>query len=166
MPLAACSITWGLAALRPCPALAPGGANATASGPLGAAATAAAHTPDRSRNGSAAGRSPGGATAAATAAGPMSSTGLSTNKANPTVVMPVDNSSRKPMYGICATATIGRVSKGDILSLELSPKEDGQPVIMVTLVHNDALLLRSALPCASIAALQMYPFITVLVGAG
>jgi hypothetical protein len=85
------------------------------------------------------------------------------NRANPTAPVSVDNPSRKPLYGICTTATLARASKGDVLSMDLSPKEDGQPVIMVTLSHNDSILLRAALPCASIAALQMYPFVTVLV---
>jgi hypothetical protein len=83
------------------------------------------------------------------------------NKANPNLALSVDNTSRKPLYAICATSTVARVSKRDVLSMDLSPKEDGQPVIMVTLSHNDSVLLRAALPCASIAALQMYPFITV-----
>jgi hypothetical protein len=79
------------------------------------------------------------------------------------VPLNVDNSSRKALYAICATATLQRPAKGDILSMDLCPKEDGQPVIMVTLSHNDAVLLRAALPCASIAALQMYPFLTIMV---
>lgn len=79
--------------------------------------------------------------------------------------MSVDNPSRKQLYAICTTGTVARASKGDVLSMDLSPKEDGQPVIMVTLSHNENVLLRAALPCASIAALQMYPFVTVLVRA-
>lgn len=86
------------------------------------------------------------------------------NKAHPTTPVTVQNPSQKPLYAICTTATVARVTKGDVLSMDLSPKEDGQPVIMVTLSHNDSVLLRAALPCASIAALQMYPFVTVLVG--
>lgn len=85
------------------------------------------------------------------------------NRAHPTTPVSVDNPSRKPLYAICTTATVARANKGDVLSMDLSPKEDGQPVIMVTLSHNDSVLLRAALPCASIAALQMYPFVTVLV---
>lgn len=85
------------------------------------------------------------------------------NRAHPTTPVPVDNPSRKPLYGICTTATVARANKGDVLSMDLSPKEDGQPVIMITLSHNDSVLLRAALPCASIAALQMYPCVTVLV---
>jgi hypothetical protein len=86
------------------------------------------------------------------------------NKAHPTTPVTVQSPSQKPLYAICTTATVARVTKGDVLSMDLSPKEDGQPVIMVTLSHNDSVLLRAALPCASIAALQMYPFVTVLVG--
>jgi hypothetical protein len=87
------------------------------------------------------------------------------NKAHPTTPVSVGNPSRKPLYAICTTATVARANKGDVLSMDLSPKEDGQPVIMVTLSHNDSVLLRAALPCTSIAALQMYPFVTVLVSA-
>jgi hypothetical protein len=86
------------------------------------------------------------------------------NKANPVSSVAVDNPSRKALYAICATACVARPARGDILSMDLSPKEDGQPVIMVTLAHNETVLLRAALPCASIAALQMYPFITALPG--
>ncbi len=143
------SVTWGLAALRPCPALAntnvlvpPGGGSPT----RGAAGRTTAGSP-----------LPGG-----TAATPSSSVGP--NKANPLTAMSVDNPSRKALYAICATACVTRPAKGDILSMDLSPKEDGQPVIMVTLAHNGEVLMRAALPCASIAALQMYPIITALPG--
>ncbi len=77
--------------------------------------------------------------------------------------MPLENSSRKALYAICAATPMVRPVPGDVLSLDLSPKEDGQPVIVVTFSHNTTPVLRVALPCASIAALQMYPFITVMV---
>lgn len=135
----ACSITWGLAALKPCHQLA-------------------------NSNNQSSGNSPDRRAATPTGSNRFVSSGI--NKAHPTTPVPVDNPSRKPLYGICTTATVARPSKGDVLAMDLSPKEDGQPVIMVTLSHNDSVLLRAALPCASIAALQMYPFVTVLVSDG
>eukprot|EP00879_Flechtneria_rotunda_P016229 GHRR01016979.1.p1 GENE.GHRR01016979.1~~GHRR01016979.1.p1 ORF type:complete len:784 (+),score=217.86 GHRR01016979.1:791-3142(+) len=139
------SITWGLAALRPCPALANSNSTAVQQG---------SSSPDR-RAGAPPGNRFGGS-------GGSNSPGM--NKAQPTTAVSVDNPSRKSLYSICTTTTVARASKGDVLSMDLSPKEDGQPVIMVTLSHNDSVLLRAALPCASIAALQMYPFITVMSG--
>jgi hypothetical protein len=133
-------VTWGLAALRPCQAL----ANTNVVVPLPGAGGAG--SPGRGGRG---GGAPGGG-------GP--------NKANPVGAMSVDSPSRKQLYAICATATAARPAKGDILSMDLSPKEDGQPVIMVTFSHNGEVLQRAALPCASIAALQMYPYITALPG--
>ncbi|WIA29279.1 hypothetical protein OEZ86_011784 [Tetradesmus obliquus] len=136
------SVTWGLAAMRPCHAL----ANSSAAGSGGSSSPdRRAGTPTGSRSGSSAGSN-------------------AMNKAHPTTPVTVQNPSQKPLYAICTTATVARVTKGDVLSMDLSPKEDGQPVIMVTLSHNDSVLLRAALPCASIAALQMYPFVTVLSG--
>jgi hypothetical protein len=155
-------VTWGLAALRPCQAL----ANANVVVPLaaGASANAAASassgaaSPGRSgRGGDSSPMSPAAATTPPVPRG-------GPNKASPVSAMSVDSPSRKQLYAICATATTVRPSKGDILSMDLSPKEDGQPVIMVTFSHNGDVLQRAALPCASIAALQMYPFITALPG--
>lgn len=131
-----CSITWGLAALKPCHQLAVN-ANQSSSPERRAGTPTGSNRPSSNQTGM--------------------------NKAHPTTPVPVDNPSRKPLYGICTTATVARANKGDVLSMDLSPKEDGQPVIMVTLSHNESVLLRAALPCASIAALQMYPFVTVLV---
>jgi hypothetical protein len=149
------SITWGLAAVRPCPAL----ANANVIVPP-------SDSPSRARAAGGGASASGGAPSptAAPAGGAPSSSSYGPNKASPVTPMAVDNPSRKPLYAICATASVARPAKGDILSMDLSPKEDGQPVIMVTLAHNGSLLLRAALPCASIAALQMYPFITALPG--
>jgi hypothetical protein len=121
-----------------------------------------AGSPVRGRAGG--GSSSAGSPAAGVGSTPSSSSSGGPNKANPVTPMSVDNPSRKPLYAICATACVARPAKGDILSMDLSPKEDGQPVIMVTLAHNGDVLLRAALPCASIAALQMYPFITALPG--
>lgn len=143
-----CSVTWGLAAMRPCHALANNPCTAAGSG---------SSSPDRR-----AGTPPFGRSAASGSSSPRPG---NMNKAHPTTPVSVDNPSRKPLYAICTTATVARAVKGDVLSMDLSPKEDGQPVIMVTLSHNDSVLLRAALPCASIAALQMYPFVTVLVSA-
>jgi hypothetical protein len=111
------------------------------------------------------------AATAATAARPGSAspsplapgTPLAVNKSSPNTAMQLDNTSRKQLYAICAASPSFRCEKGDILSLDLSPKEDGQPVIMVTFSHNATVVLKVALPCASIAALQMYPYITVFV---
>ncbi|KAF8073005.1 E3 ubiquitin-protein ligase TOM1-like [Scenedesmus sp. PABB004] len=146
------SITWGLAAMRPCHALAVAGG--------GAAASPGAGSPDRRAGTPTGGRPSGGSSSGSAVPG----AGSGANRAHPTTPVSVDNPSRKPLYAICTTATVARAAKGDVLSMDLSPKEDGQPVIMVTLAHNDAVLLRAALPCASIAALQMYPFVTVLPG--
>lgn len=76
----------------------------------------------------------------------------------------VDSVSRKPLYMISSTSTHRTVEPGDVLSLELAPREDKQPVIMATLKLNDSVLLQSSLPCSIISSLQMYPFVTVQPG--
>ncbi len=76
----------------------------------------------------------------------------------------VDSVSRKPLYMISSTSTHRTVEPGDVLSLELAPREDKQPVIMATLKLNDCVLLQSSLPCSIISSLQMYPFVTVQPG--
>ena len=43
----------------------------------------------------------------------------------------------------------------DVLSIELSPREDKQPVILASLRLNDELVLQQSLPCASISSLQV-----------
>ncbi|KAG2432997.1 hypothetical protein HXX76_008725 [Chlamydomonas incerta] len=81
-----------------------------------------------------------------------------------TAGVPVDNVSRKPLYMISSTSTSRPVQAGDVISLELAPREDKQPVIMATLKLNDVMMLQSSLPCSIISSLQMYPFVTVLPG--
>ncbi|GLI63892.1 hypothetical protein VaNZ11_007009 [Volvox africanus] len=78
--------------------------------------------------------------------------------------VPVDSVSRKPLYMISSASTHRTVEPGDVLGLELAPREDKQPVIMATLKLNEAVLLQSSLPCSIISSLQMYPFVTVLPG--
>lgn len=136
------TITWGLATLRPCPAL-----NNERTQTFGCTGVASPRS------------SGGGARAAATCGG--------TNAAkakiygDPTQSVPLDNSSRKQLYPIACTVGAQAPRRGDIMSLVLTPREDGQPVIMVTLSLNDAVVHTVNLPCSAIAPLQMYPFVTV-----
>jgi hypothetical protein len=141
------SVTWGLASLRPCPQLASMAASLVTQGA----------EPARSSS-----RSPTRNMASLAGASCTPSCRPAVNQS-----MPVDNSSRKSLFSmICAGAGAGRpVAAGDVLSLELSPKEDGQPVIVATLSLNDAVVLQASLPCSAIAALQMYPYVTVNGGA-
>ncbi len=78
--------------------------------------------------------------------------------------MQVDSVSRKPLHMICSATSVQGVSANDVLTIELAPREDKQPVILATLKYNDVVLLQSSLPCSSISSLQLYPFITVQPG--
>jgi hypothetical protein len=45
--------------------------------------------------------------------------------------------------------------RSDVLSVEVAPREDKQPVILASLRLNDTLVLQQSLPCASISSLQV-----------
>lgn len=136
--------------MRPCTAL-----NAQVTTPSSPAPMSGASSPDRARTPT--GARPGSPAPAVLAGA------AAVNKSSPNTAMALENTSRKQLYAICAASPTAHPARGDILSLDLSPKEDGQPVIMVTFSLNGVVVQRMALPCASIAALQMYPFITVMV---
>ena len=78
--------------------------------------------------------------------------------------MQVDSVSRKPLHMICSATSMQSVCANDVLTIELAPQEDKQPVILATLKYNGVVLLQSSLPCSSISSLQLYPFITVQPG--
>lgn len=139
------SITWGLASLRPCPQLASMASSLITGGTASTGNTSGTSSRSPTRN---------IASIAGTSCTPSCRPAVNQS-------MPVDNSSRKPLYSMICASTGRAVQAGDILSLELSPKEDGQPVIVATLSLGDTVVLQASLPCSAIAALQMYPYVTV-----
>ncbi|KAJ9531877.1 hypothetical protein QJQ45_022018 [Haematococcus lacustris] len=104
----------------------------------------------------------GSAAAAPSAGSPSAAAACGPPKAAASVL--VDSPSRKPLYLVCSCATPRVVVVHDILTVELSPKEDKQPVIMASLKLNDAIIMQQSLPCSSISSLQMYPFIALPAG--
>lgn len=142
-------IMWGLASTRSCPTL--------LSGQAGAADKAGPSTSmkfgDRTKTSK---PSPLGVA--------VSCASASTSKQPSTQGMQVDSISRKPLFLICSTPCHKPVSPGDVLSIEMAPREDRQPVITATLKFNDTVLLQSSLPCSTFSSLQMYPFVTVQSG--
>jgi hypothetical protein len=137
------SITWGLASQRPCPQLASMAASLVTQGP------------ERSSS-----RSPTRNMAGLAGSSCTPSCRPSVNQS-----MPVDNPARKPLYSIICAGGGRALVAGDVLSLELSPQESGQPVIVAKMSLNDRVVLEASLPCSAIAALQMYPYVAVSGGA-
>ncbi|MEW5298567.1 MAG: hypothetical protein WDW36_001675 [Sanguina aurantia] len=158
-------LSWGLASTRACPALVPSqlaaAATAAQQDPAAAAAAAAAAghpgVAGEGRSVAVAGARPALSGNAASSLSPYAASACSTG-------IPVDSLSRKPLFLVTSTTTTSPIRAGDILTIELAPREDKQPVIMATLRLNDVLVLQSSLPCSTISSLQMYPFITVLAG--
>lgn len=164
------NVTWGLASTRACMALLPpasgasvDGASTSASAGQGTAAAPAAVAPVAGSPGGGGARSPDPKARAGGKAGTPPAP-ASPAKQPTAVPVPVDSVSRKPLYMISSTSTHRTVCVGDVLTIDLAPREDKQPVITATLKLNDTVLLQSSLPCSIISSLQMHPFVTALSG--
>lgn len=142
-------VTWGLSALRPCPQL------------VTVIQQQQAEQQQRLQQQA----SPSSAAPPPPPRPSWAQPGPGASRASPATPTAVDSPSRKPLYSAAATSTLAPLRKGDVLSLDLAPREDGQPVIVATFGHNGSVVHRASLPCAAIAALQMYPFVTVPRGA-
>ena len=154
------SVTWGLASTRACPALFSGPPQPSTSEPA---------SPGKADSAALRGKAPAGApvkpgTSPSSSSSNGPSSGGSSAKPGPAAGIQLENLSRKPLHTICSTTTLRSVQLGDILTIDLAPREDKQPVIMATLKINDVVALQSSLPCNIISSLQMYPYISVLSG--
>ena len=161
-PEALNTVTWGLASTRACPALQNLHAVEPQQDSVAAAGDSGSGMPSpRSSLGSANGRPD--ATGAAAGAGATASQPLGCRAVAGATVQ-VDSISRKPMHMICTTSQPLALSASDVISIDLAPREDRQPVILATLRHNNTVVLQQALPCSTISSLQLYPFVTLQPG--
>lgn len=153
------SVTWGLTSTRPCPAL----QNLHAAGGRAGITDAAAGGSQASLPAPAQGKTEAaGGPAASTAPGQGSPPPASQAVAGAT--LQIDNASRKQMHMICTLGQPISVSAMDVLTIDLAPREDRQPVILATLKCNDTVVLQQALPCSTISSIQLYPFVSLQAG--
>lgn len=157
------NVSWGLASTRACPALLNSqlqlnqSAAGSFSGPAGGISLSSPTPTPSSPGGSRLARgSPAGLSSPGASCGPGNLCG-----SNPTVPVSVDSHSRRPLYMLCTTTSADALNTGDIMTIDLAPKEDKQPVLVATLRLNDQIVLQQSLPCNSISSLQLYPFVTV-----
>ena len=178
MPGALNAITWGLASTRPCPALqgihAAGGAASVISADISSSEQLAEGT-GKATSGSAT-VSPRDSLGPPTTVPASSSLGwqdaslgvgappLPAGRAIAGATVQVDSVSRKPLHMICTLGAPHALSATDVLTIDLAPREDRQPVILATLKHNGVVVMQQALPCSTISSLQMYPFVTLQPG--
>lgn len=162
-PEALNTVTWGLASTRACPAL----QNLHAvepqqqDGAVAAGDSSSSMLSPRSSLGSTNGRPDSSGAAAATSGAASQPLGC---RAVAGATVQVDSISRKPMHMICTTSQPQALSASDVISIDLAPREDRQPVILATLRHNNTVVLQQALPCSTISSLQLYPFVTLQPG--
>lgn len=174
MPGTLNAVTWGLASTRPCPALqglhAAGGAASVITADVstvqqqtetaGKTTTGSATTSPRDSLG------PTNSVAGSASPG-VGGVGAPPQPAGRVVAgatVQVDSISRKPLHMICTLAAPQALSPMDVLTIDLAPREDRQPVILATLKLNDVVVMQQALPCSTISSLQMYPFVTLQPG--
>eukprot|EP00798_Chlamydomonas_sp_ICE-L_P005097 gene5097-34897_t len=143
---AAEGLTWGLMSTKPCPAFAASAPNSIYGG--------ASELPPCAEGSNEAAPSASGSAAATSTPSPLT----------PGSVVQLDNTSRKPLHVICSATVSHPVKPNDLITIELSPREDKQPVIVTSLKCNNVLVHQASMPCNSVSMLHIYPFITVLPG--
>jgi hypothetical protein len=71
---------------------------------------------------------------------------------------------RKSLFMVCGAASASPVSPGDVLSINITPRDEGTRSFVVTLSINNTPISSACMPYSIVSTLQLFPFVTVYPG--